>query len=257
MTRYVTNRIPPLAWWIPIIAGVALLAGLSVARADRLPPGVQVIHIHKPAYLGLPVTGPFSKADVNDALELAKIGDAEAQANLGIMLQSRGEYQKAAYWYQQAANAGISNAQYNMGTLYFNGEGVPKNYATALQWFQMAAQRDNAYAEFQLGLMHFSGQGVPKNSEREIYWYKKAANQGLAAAAYNLGVIYANGEEVPADYVQAYAWLLLAQKGGMNAKPALASIARNLSPAQIRQAQTLSHKLEDDPSSNPGAPSGR
>lgn len=247
-TQYFAKHIPRVTWALPVIVGVALMVSMTVARADRLPPGIQVIHIHKPAYLDRPPgSGPFSQTDIQDALELAKLGDAEAQANLGIMLQSRGKYKKAAYWYQKAANSGIANAQYNMGTLYFNGEGLPKDYAKAIQWFKMAAQRDNAYAEFQLGLMHFTGQGVPKDPQREVYWYKKAANQGLAPAAYNLGVIYANGEEVPVDYVQAYAWMLLAQKGGLDAKGALAAIAANLSPEQIRQAEKLSHKLDGNP----------
>lgn len=248
MTQYFAKHFPRVAWLLPVMAGVALMASLNVARADRLPPGIRVIHIHKPAYLDRPPgSGPFSQADIQDALGLAKLGDAEAQANLGIMLQSRGKYKKAAYWYQKAANAGIANAQYNMGTLYFNGEGFPKDYAKAIQWFRQAAQRDSAYAEFQLGLMHFTGQGVPKNSQQEIYWYKKAASHGLAAAQYNLGVIYGNGEEVPADYVQAYAWLLLAQRGGLDAKGAIAAVATNLSPGQIQQAKRLSHKLAGDP----------
>lgn len=254
MTRYLEQRYLRFGWWLPVLVCAALMACMSVARADRLPPGIQVIHIHKPAYLDRPVgSGPFSQADINDALELAKLGDAEAQANLGIMLQSRGEYQKAAYWYQQAANAGIANAQYNMGTLYFNGEGFPKDYAKAYQWFEQAAQRDNKYAEFQLALMHYTGQGVSRNAQREIYWYKKAAAQGLAPAQYNLGVIYTNGEEVPPDYVQAYAWMLLAQKGGLDAREALAEIGKNLSPAQIRQAQVLSRKFDGVSSDSPSS----
>ncbi|MGH8278663.1 MAG: tetratricopeptide repeat protein [Gammaproteobacteria bacterium] len=242
MIRYLERR--SWQWWLPLLAGTALLAAMLAAHADLLPPGIQVIHIHKPAYLERPPgSGPFSMADIKDALELAKLGDAQAQANLGIMLQSRGEYKKAAYWYLQAANSGIANAQYNMGTLYFNGEGFPKDYTKALQWFRQAAQRDNEYAEFQLALMHSTGQGVAKDPQREIYWYKRAASQGLAPAAYNLGVIYANGVEIPADYVQAYAWMQVALNGGLDAAGPLSEIASSMTPAQIQQAKVLSKTL--------------
>lgn len=236
---------------LPWLMGAAFIVALAgPAHADRLPPGIQVIHVHKPAYLDRPPgSGPYSLTDIQDAMELAKLGDAEAQANLGIMLQSRGEYQRAAYWYQQAAQAGIANAQYNMGTLYFNGEGVPKDYAKAHEWFEKAAQRDNKYAEFQLGITYYTGQGVQKDPTQEIYWYEKAARQGLPAAAYNLGVIYNNGEEVPPDYVRAYAWLLIAQKGGLDASGALSAIAQNLSPDQIKQSEKLSQSLASDPKS--------
>jgi TPR repeat protein len=244
MKRKLSNitRVLP---WLTAAACIAALAG--PARADRLPPGVLVIHIHQPTYLDRPPgSGPYSQADINDAMELAKIGDAEAQANLGIMLQSRGQYKQAAYWYQQAAQAGVANAEYNMGTLYFNGEGVPQDYAKAHQWFMRAARRGNKNAEFQLAMTYFTGQGVNKDPQQEIHWYEKAARQGLPAAAYNLGVIYNNGDEVPPDYVRAYAWMLLAQKGGLDAAGALTAIAENLTPEQIKQAKQLSRSLDPD-----------
>ena len=245
MKRSLSNITRLLPW---LLGAAFIVASATAAHADRLPPGIQVIHVHQPAYLDRPPgAGPYSETDIQDAMGLAKLGDAEAQANLGIMLQSRGEYQKAAYWYQQAAQAGIANAQYNMGTLYFNGEGVPQDYAKAHEWFLRAAKRDNKYAEFQLGITYFTGQGVNKDPTQEIFWYKKAARQGLPAAAYNLGVIYNNGDEVPPDYVQAYAWMLLAQKGGLDANGALSAIAQSLSPDQIKQAEKLSSTLAGDP----------
>lgn len=198
-----------IAWMI----GATLIALASAAWADHLPPGIQVIHVHQPAYLDRPPgSGPYSEQDIADAQELAKLGDAEAQANLGIMLASRGEYQKAAYWYKQAAQAGVATAAYNLGTLYFNGEGFAQDYAQAYQWFQLAAKRGNKYAEFQLGMTYYTGQGVQKDPAQEMYWYEKAARQGLPAAQYNLAVIYHNGDELPQDDVKAYAWMLLAQK---------------------------------------------
>lgn len=243
-----------IKWVLPWLLGVAFVAAFSLtAHADHLPPGVQVIHMHQPPYLDRPPgSGPYSQSDINDAMGLAKIGDAEAQANLGIMLQTRGEYKEAAYWYQQAARAGVANAQYNMGTLYFNGEGVPQDYAKAHEWFLRAATRGNKYAEFQLGMTYFTGQGVNKDPTKEIFWYEKAARHGVPAAAYNLGVIYNNGDEVSPDYVRAYAWLLLAQKGNLDTSGALTAVAANLSPDQIKQAETLSHTLERDPTSNAG-----
>ncbi|MGH8415049.1 MAG: tetratricopeptide repeat protein [Gammaproteobacteria bacterium] len=248
MTQHMTLQVHRIGLMLPWLIGAALIVLAGTAQADHLPPGIQVIHIHMPAYLDRPPgSGPYSQADVADATELAKLGDAEAQANLGIMLASRGEYQQAGYWYKRASDAGIDTAMYNMGTLYFNGQGVPQDYATAHQWFERAAKRRNKYAEFQLGMTYFTGQGVQKDPAQEIYWYEKAAKQGVPAAQYNLGVIYNNGDEVPQDYVRAYAWILLAQKGGLDAKDALSAIAENLSADQIKAAEKLSHSLAADP----------
>ena len=153
----------------------------------------------------------YTDADIEQASELAKLGDAEAEANLGVMLTTRGKYQQAASWYKRAADVGLSAAAYNLGTLYYNGQGFQQDYAQALHWFEAAAKRNDAYAEFQLGMMDDLGRGVEANPEQEMYWYTKAARQGLSAAQYNLAVIYHNAEGVQQDDVKAYAWLLLAR----------------------------------------------
>ena len=106
MNRSLSNIMRLLPW---LLGAAFVVASATAAHADHLPPGVQVIHMHQPPYLDRPPgSGPYSQSDINDAMGLAKIGDAEAQANLGIMLQTRGDYKQAAYWYQQAARAGVA-----------------------------------------------------------------------------------------------------------------------------------------------------
>jgi uncharacterized protein len=232
---------------LPWIIGSAFIASGGTAMADHLPPGIQVIHFRVPPdYMEKPAgSSSYTQQDINSALQLAKLGDAEAQSNLGVMYASRGEYDKAAYWYKQAATAGLDTAAFNLGTLYFNGQGFPQDYARAHPWFEEAATRGNKYAEFQLGMTYFTGQGVEKDATKETYWYEKAARQGLPAAQYNLAVNYYNGEGVQQDKIKAYAWMLLAQKGGLNAdsQEALSIMAKNMTPDQIQSAENLSHSL--------------
>lgn len=231
-----------------ILMIAAMLLGSAyfvAAQADRLPPGIEVIHIRQPQYLQK--HGNYTKADIDAAEELAKIGDAEAENNLGVMLAATGSYKKAAQWYKKAGLAGLSTAMYNLGVLYFNGQGVPQDYATAYQWFQSSAKHGNPYAELQLGLMSYTGQGMPKDPEQEVYWYKKAATQGLPAAEYNLAVMYHNGDGTQRDDIRAYAWLLLADKGGVDTSEALPVVAQSLSADDIAKAQKLSRSLLGDP----------
>lgn len=42
-------------------------------------------------------------------------------------------------WYRQAAEQGLAEAQYQLGYMYANGEGVPQNYPTAHIWSNVAA----------------------------------------------------------------------------------------------------------------------
>ncbi|MBF1271437.1 MAG: sel1 repeat family protein, partial [Neisseria sp.] len=68
------------------------------------------------------------------------------------------------------------------------------------------AKQGNAQAQFNLGLMYANGQGVRQDDAQAVQWFRKAAEQGVAEAQYNLGVMYANGQGVRQDDAQAVQW---------------------------------------------------
>ena len=88
----------------------------------------------------------------------------------------------------QGRRPGVANAQFNLGAMYFNGQGVPQDYAQALKWYRKAADQGFAGAQNNLGALYANGQGVPQDYARGREWYRKAADQGYAAAQNNLGV---------------------------------------------------------------------
>lgn len=45
---------------------------------------------------------------------------------------------EAVKWYRKAAEQGFANAQTNLGTMYYNGEGVPKDLVQAHAWWNIA-----------------------------------------------------------------------------------------------------------------------
>ncbi len=140
----------------------------------------------------------------------ADSGDAEAQYNLGLMY-SEGDgvpknAAKAVEWYQKAAAQGNEKAQYNLGWMYYFGEGVPKNAAKAVEWWQKAAAQGDAKAQYNLGGMYNRGDGVPKDAAKAVEWYQKAAAQGNADAQFSLGFMYAKGEGVPKNAAKAVEW---------------------------------------------------
>ena len=47
-------------------------------------------------------------------------------------------------WYRKAAEQGNSVAQYNLGSRYFKGEGVPQDYVESHKWRNLAASRASA-----------------------------------------------------------------------------------------------------------------
>jgi len=161
-------------------------------------------------------TGGYREYDiVRETRQRAEKGDGEAQYNLGVMYaQGEGVKQDnevAAKWYRKAAEQGVSKAQVSLGIAYNTGMGAVQNDTEALRWFRKAAEQGNALAQFSLGMAHNEGTGgLPKNDTEAVEWYKKAAEQGFALAQSNLGFMYANGQGVPRDYELAHMWLTVA-----------------------------------------------
>jgi TPR repeat protein len=52
-------------------------------------------------------------------------------------------------WYRLAAEQGINKAQYNLGIMYDDGQGVPQDYAEAVKWYRLAAEQGNAESSIQ------------------------------------------------------------------------------------------------------------
>ena len=60
---------------------------------------------------------------------------------------------------RQAAEQGDARAQFNLGIMYDNGEGVLKDEAEAVKWYRLAAEQDLANAQNNLGTAYTNGQG--------------------------------------------------------------------------------------------------
>jgi TPR repeat protein len=56
-------------------------------------------------------------------------------------------------WYEKAAAQGNAWAQAQLGHLYANGRGVPKDDTAARGWYEKAAAKGNAWAQAQLALL--------------------------------------------------------------------------------------------------------
>jgi len=99
------------------------------------------------------------------------------------------------------AEQGDAVAQFALGLMYYNGEGVPENDAEAVKWYRLAAEQGHASAQFNLGSMYELGDGVPQNNTRAYEWYSVSANQGIELAEMYRDMVY---EELsPADREQA------------------------------------------------------
>ncbi len=87
-------------------------------------------------------------------------------------------YNKAHRFFQKSASKGYAPAQYNLGIMYLNGQGVAKDVQKAISNFMLASDQNYANAQFQIGNLYFKGQEIPKDLDRALSFYTSACNNG-------------------------------------------------------------------------------
>eukprot|EP00729_Bicosta_minor_P032595 gene32595-biopygen17417 len=141
-----------------------------------------------------------------------------AQYSLGAMYANgegvEQDHVEAAKWYRKAAEAGNATAQCNLGYMYDNGKGVEQNHIEAAKWYRKSAEAGYAMAQFNLGTMYDNGKGVEQDHVEAAKWFRKAAEAGNATAQCNLGIMYRGGEGVAQNFVEAAKWTQLAAVQG-------------------------------------------
>jgi TPR repeat protein len=168
---------------------------------------------------------------------------AWADFKAGEKAYHRGDYATALREWHPLAKQGQAAAQYHLGLLYANGQGVPKDDAQARQWYEKAAAQGHADAQANLGSLYDYGRGGPQDFKMAVRWYLRSANQGNDLAQRKLGLLYERGDGVPKDYVQAYMWYKLgAANGGKTAALQRDELAIRMTSDQLAEAKKLARE---------------
>jgi TPR repeat protein len=110
--------------------------------------------------------------------------------------------------------------------------------ATALAQWQALAQQGDIIAANNLGYLYDNGVGVPKDPAKAVFWYRKVAEAGAPIGQLNLGNAYWYGRGIDKDPVEAAKWLTLAAAGGdQDARKALAMVEPQLTKDQLGEAR--------------------
>ena len=84
---------------------------------------------------------------------------------------------------RKAADQGDPDAEFNLGYMYFQGQGVQQDYAEAARWFRKAAEQGDARAQFGLSVLYDQGQGVSQNHAEAVRWFSNATKHSQAGAS--------------------------------------------------------------------------
>lgn len=155
-------------------------------------------------------------------------GPAFADLKTGLRAYQKRDYAKAM---KEFKASGDKVSCYNIGLMYFKGEGVAKNPATAIPWFRKSAEKGFAPAQLILGALYDKGEHLPQDRNEAVKWYRKAGEQGNVVAQYNLGIMYTNGDGIEKDRDEALIWLKkAAAQGHQNARKLLKVMGEELPP---------------------------
>jgi len=155
----------------------------------------------------------------------------------------RAEYEAAAENLRKPAEAGNAEAQNKLGILYSESLPPPRGFVQAKRWFEKAAEQGHAGAQVNLGTLYLHGNGAPESDQMALFWFRRAAAQGNALAFAKLGLMYTQGRGVPQDFIQAHMWYnLSAANGEKRASESRDSLAKQMTPAQIAEAQRMARE---------------
>ena len=155
------------------------------------------------------------------------------------------------------AERGDVESQLVLASMYFDGQGVPRDEAEARKWFALAAERHDPRGQYALGVMardpvesarwhalaaeqghasaqralaiaRLAGNGVAEDASEAARLLRLAADRGDAESQFLLGMLCAEGRGVERDEALAVRWWTTASDRG------LAQAQRNLANAYAK-----------------------
>ena len=192
--------------------------------------------------------------EVEELINRAESGDTFAMYSLGSMYDTGQGVprsgRKAMKWYRKAAEAGLAEAQNNVGSALL----ATRNYKEAYIWYEKASAQRHLIALNNLGYLHDMGLGVPQNRQRAFELYSQSAELGWAEAMWNLANMHGAGQVGPVDFYLACLWTRRAQRNAQD--DARLSELTNQSFAYLKDVLSAEQKkqCEEDKWVPKGAP---
>ena len=163
---------------------------------------------------------------------------AAADYEDGVNAALSGDFETAFREFTIAAEAGLDLAQYNLGILYFTGQGVEQDFEAAFRWTEAAALQGHAAAQLNLGSLYYFGNGVREDRDQAVEWYENSARAGNGAAAFTLAAMHRDGDHVGRDPVLAHAWAAWAARyDHPEAAAMMEELEDRMRPEQLSEAR--------------------
>ena len=194
----------------------------------------------------MPIRELRTRAEANEILAMEELARR--------LLQGAGvtkDAQAGAGWLLRAAQAGSTQAAFNVGVMYERGFVVERDSSKAIEWYRKAVEADLPMAKHNLALLLRDGKGAARNGKEAVELLRSASRQGMVASMFTLGDIFERGDAAPKDQAAALAWFTIASEldrqmnkgeetplsktSGQRAQ----TLQRLLTPAELERAQQV------------------
>lgn len=142
----------------------------------------------------------------------------------GVDAFNSGDYVEAYEQLDPLADEGDPVAQFYLGNMFLNGQGVPLDELKAVEWLRKSAQQGFLSAQRHLASIYYNGLlDVPPDLQKAAKWHRASAEQGHAVSQLALAAMYAEGKGVDQDLAESEKWMVKsAEQGELEAQLILA-----------------------------------
>jgi len=110
---------------------------------------------------------------------------------IGMNYYEQQNFQEAKKYFENSLDD--PRSAFALAVLYYNGEGIDKNYTKSSYYYEIAANAGIVPAMVSIGFAYANSIGVAQNFEKAVFYLKKAVDKKELAAMVTLGEIYAKG----------------------------------------------------------------
>lgn len=195
--------LPRLALLLALSAGPLAVSAQTTAETAAM----RCVEIAGAPDAGVPISSEAqaaARAALQDAAPFCEQALAEGLASpevlfhVGVLRQAAEEHDAAVAAFEEAAAAGLAEANTKLGDYHLFGIGPLRRDAdTAAEYFRAGAEGGDPAAQMTLGLLHRLGAGVPRDTGAMVDLMRQAAEGGYHFAQFRLGQTYLTGDGIP------------------------------------------------------------
>lgn len=119
------------------------------------------------------------------------------------------------------------------------------DYSSAFSEFSELADQGDPRAQYQIGVMYVEGEGVATDLHMAAYFFKLAAAQDFGSAQTMLGFMYKIGIDGKKGFISAYMWFDMGGKHSARREVAAKMAPADISEAQRRVRVCVASNYQD------------